>query len=92
MHSDDLPLSLEKCVALVLERQERLMGEVSELKKALGVVCRSLDKALPVLSAFQNGEELEQQWKADRQERMGKTLRYLEKRSARKTKAHSSHP
>ena len=92
MHSDDSPVSLEKCVALMLERQERMMCEMSELKKGLGVIRRSLEKALPVLSAFQNGEDLEQQWKADRQDRMDKALRYLEKRSARQARARSSHP
>ena len=92
MHPDDSPISLEKCVALMLERQERMRCEMSELKKGLGVIRRSLEKALPVLSAFQNGENLEQQWKADRQDRMDKALRYLEKRSARQARARSSHP
>ena len=91
MNSDETPMTMEKRVAILLERQERLMGEIDEVKKGVGAIRRVLVKALPVLSAFQKGEALEQQWKADRQDRMDKALRYLKKRSARLAKTKSPH-
>ena len=91
MNSDETPMTMEKRVTILLERQERLMGEIEEVKKGVGIIRRFLLKALPVLSAFQKGEALEQQWEADRQDRMDKALRYLKKRSARLAKAKSPH-
>ena len=84
-------MTMERRLAILLERQERLMGEIGEVKKRVGVIHRVLVKAFPVLSAFQKGEALEQQWEADRQDRMDKALRYLKKRSARLAKAKPPH-
>ena len=86
MNSDETPTTMEKRLAILLESQERLMGEIDEVKKGVGVIRRILIKALPVLSAFQKGEALEQQWETDRQDRMDKALRYLKKRTARLAK------
>ena len=91
MNSDKTPMTMEKRVAILLERQERLMVEIDEVKKGVGAIRGILIKALPVLSAFQKGEALERQWVDDRQDRMDKALRYLKKRSARLAKAKSPH-